>query len=175
MMKFLWERMLYLVEVHIHVWISAKRQCHDYISWIWWIQIRVCNLWIRDNMSENIRMFVSDFHMVGGSLDTPQRYNWNIAESGVKHQFKKKSYIIFDYLILVYFMESYIIHCHDMKDPTQLYNFNYFINTKRKSYTTMYNLLQSMNKLIFFKRKSMRYWHQFKNKSVKYSPFYLTI
>ena len=36
-----------------------------------------------------------------------------------------------DHLISVYFMESPSIQCHNMKDPTHLYSFNYFINTKK--------------------------------------------
>ena len=46
-------------------------------------------------------------------------------------------------------MQSLIIH---MKDPTPLYNFNYFINTN------IYNNVQ----LIFFKK------NQFKRKSTRY-------
>jgi hypothetical protein len=46
-----------------------------------------------------------------------------------------------------YITESPNIHCHNMEDPTQLYSFNYFINTKKLLYTTMYNLPQSMRYL----------------------------
>ena len=48
----------------------------------------------------------------------------DINESGVKHQHLKKN------IWSPYTTESSNIHCHDMKDPTQLYNFNYLINTK---------------------------------------------
>jgi hypothetical protein len=53
-------------------------------------------------------------------------------------------------------MQSLIIH---MKDPTPLYNFNYFINTN------IYNNVQ----LIFFKE------NQFKRKSTRYIDLNLTI
>jgi hypothetical protein len=59
--------------------------------------------------------------------------------------------------------------------PNTVIQFQLFYKYKKEIiyYNVQFTTVNEKN--IFFKRKSMRYWHQFKNKSVKYSPFYLTI
>jgi hypothetical protein len=55
---------------------------------------------------------------------------------------------------LVYITGSPNIHCHDMKDPTQLCSFNYFINTKK---IIIYNNVEftTVNELLFFLLKKI--------------------